>query len=51
MFGPDKLRLLAASQLKHQIAEIYPPGQAAMAHKRMERGHTVGKLLLHVASG
>jgi NADPH:quinone reductase len=44
-------RLLAARELKHQIAEVYSLEQAAVAHERMEQGHTIGKLLLYVASG
>jgi NADPH:quinone reductase len=44
-------RLLAATQLKHQIAEIYSLEQAAAAHERMEEGRAIGKLLLRVASG
>jgi NADPH:quinone reductase len=44
-------RLLAATQLKHQIAEIYSLEQAAATHERMEEGRAIGKLLLRVASG
>ena len=42
-------RLLAATQLKHQIAEIYSLEQVAAAHERMEEGRAIGKLLLQVA--
>jgi NADPH:quinone reductase len=44
----DINRLIAAGQLKHQIAAVFPLERIVEAHERMEDGRAVGKLLVRL---
>ncbi|MDE2166929.1 MAG: zinc-binding dehydrogenase [Alphaproteobacteria bacterium] len=44
----DINRLIAASKLKHQIAEVFPLEHIAEAHERMEAGRAIGRLLVRL---
>src|SRR5260221_316632 len=41
-------RAIEAAQLKVPIAASYPLAQAAKAHKRLAKGHVLGKVVLRV---
>jgi len=43
-------RLLAAGSIRPVIADVLPLDQAAEAHRRLETGHTGGKIVLQVRS-
>jgi NADPH:quinone reductase-like Zn-dependent oxidoreductase len=44
-------RAIAEARLKVPIAASYPLARAALAHKRLAKGHVLGKIVLRVRSG
>jgi len=44
-------RHLARSKIRVSIAASYPLGKAAQAHRRLDRGHVLGRMILHVRRG
>lgn len=48
-FERDVLPLLASGEVKPVVDGVYPLESAAEAHERLERGDTVGKLILTIA--
>jgi putative PIG3 family NAD(P)H quinone oxidoreductase len=48
-FARDALPLLASGQIRPVIDGIYPLESAAEAHARLERGDTIGKLVLTIS--
>jgi NADPH:quinone reductase len=45
----DRLeRAVEESRLRVPIASVYPLARAAEAHKKLERGHIVGRLALRI---
>lgn len=44
-------RAIEVAKLRVPIAAVYPLAQAAKAHKRLERGHVVGRIVLRISRG
>jgi len=45
------VRAVDETQLRVPLAAAYPLAQAAKAHKRLEKGHVIGRIVLQIRRG
>ncbi len=48
--GRAALDLVAQGKVRVAVTDVLPPEQASQAHRRIEQGATVGKLVLHIGA-